>query len=320
LVTEGKPSNCYTFHQLLDDLKNRKPEEVVTAIRGKPENLQGKTGWDEIFKAPTRFNCIKCFRESLNEIEIREPGYKSMIEEWPIILMDPLKPIHTEKQFKYNLLLCRKNPNKKNDDRRAMKQKKDLTTSQGMPIFSAYYVYKHYFEKEQWNRASQLPAVLSFFERCLNSNLLIAKLGIYVHPEFAVWATSCPGTHTSRKCYETLETYGDTILKLAATMLAYTHLHQDNKSDEKRMDNLKNSFITNLNLYRLGSKLKLREHIRMKDPEPNKWEPPFSVLAINSEEFLNCTGKNLADGVESLLGAVFLSNNLHKTLQFISDI
>ena len=67
-------------------------------------------------------------------------------------------------------------------------------------------------------------------------------------------------------------------------------------------------------------KLKLREHIRMKDPEPNKWEPPFSALAINSEEFLNCTGKNLADGVESLLGAVFLSNNLHKTLQFISDI
>ena len=83
---------------------------------------------------------------------------------------------------------------------------------------------------------------------------------------------------------------------------------------------MKNSFITNLNLYRLGQKLKLREHIRMKDPDYKKWEPAFSITSINSEEFLQCTGKNLADGIESLLGAVFLSNNLHKTLLFISDI
>ena len=78
-MTEGKPSNCYTFHQLLDDLKNRTPEEVVLAIRGKPENLQGKSGWDEIFNAPTRFNCIKCFRESLNDEEMKKPGYKKII-------------------------------------------------------------------------------------------------------------------------------------------------------------------------------------------------------------------------------------------------
>jgi len=161
---------------------------------------------------------------------------------------------------------------------------------------------------------------MAFFERCLNANYLIAKIAMYVHPEFAVWATSCPGTHSSRKSYETLETYGDTILKLAATTLAYERLEKDNKSDEKRMDQLKNSFITNLNLYRLGSKLKLREHIRMKDPDPKKWDPSFSIQSINSEEFLSCTGKNLADGIESLLGAVFLSNNLHKTLRFISDI
>lgn len=103
-------------------------------------------------------------------------------------------------------------------------------------------------------------------------------------------------------------------------MLAYTHLHKDNKTDEKRMNDLKNSFITNLNLYRLGCKLKLREYIRMKDPDYKKWDPPFSIQSINSEEFLCCTGKNLADGCESMLGAVFLSNNLHNTLQFISDI
>lgn len=189
-----------------------------------------------------------------------------------------------------------------------------------MPIFSCHSIYKHYLNVEQWNRASQLPIVLSFFERCLNSTHLVAKLGLFVHPEFAVWATSCPGTKSSKKSYETLETYGDTILKLAATMLSYQKLSKDNKTDEKRMNDMKNSFITNLNLFRLGSKMKLREHIRMKDPDPKKYDPPFSIQSINSEEFLSCTGKNIADGIESILGAVFLSNNLHTTLQFLSDI
>ena len=165
-------------------------------------------------------------------------------------------------------------------------KKNDLTTNQGMPIFSAYNIYKHYLTVEQWTRATQLPPVMSFFERCLNANHLISKVSLYVHPEFAVWATSCPGMHSSRKSYETLETYGDTILKLAATMLTYEKLHTDYKSDERRMNEMKNSFITNLNLYRLGQKLKLREHIHMKDPDYKTWDPAFSISSINSEEFL----------------------------------
>lgn len=150
LVKEDKPSNVYTFHQLLDDLKNRSPEEVVTAIRGKPEGLRGETGFDEIFTAPTRFNCIKSFRDLLDKAEMQKPGYKELIQNHPVILLDPAKPIHNEKMYKYDLLLCPKKPNKKNDQRREMKEKKDLTTSQGMPIFSSYNIYKHYLSVEQW--------------------------------------------------------------------------------------------------------------------------------------------------------------------------
>lgn len=113
--------------------------------------------------------------------------------------------------------------------------------------------------------------MLGFFERCMNAHALIARIGLYVHPEFAVWATSCQGISSTRKSYETLETYGDTILKLASTMLAYVKLEKDNSSDEKRMNDLKNSFITNMNLFRLGLKLRFREHIHMKDPEPKNW-------------------------------------------------
>ena len=103
-------------------------------------------------------------------------------------------------------------------------------------------------------------------------------------------------------------------MKVAGTMLADEHLKNDPNVNEGRLGDIKNSFISNLCIYRLGQKMKLREHMRMKDPDYSKYEPPFAVASINTEEFLSCTGKNIADGVESILGAVFLSNNLHKTL------
>ena len=58
-------------------------------------------------------------------------------------------------------------------------------------------------------------------------------------------------------------------------------------------------------------------------PKPSQTRPfalHYTINSIDSEEFLSCTGKNIADCIESLLGAIFLSNNLHKTLRFISDI
>ena len=59
--------------------------------------------------------------------------------------------------------------------------------------------------------------------------------------------------------------------------------------------------------------------MRSKDPDPKTWSPPFTKQAL-STEIIQCTGKNIADGVESLIGAFFMSTNLYKTLRFISDI
>ena len=171
-----------------------------------------------------------------------------------------------------------------------------------------------------WMRASQLPYVLAFFERSLHSQSLIAKIGHYIHPEFVLWATSANGVQSTKKCYETLETYGDTILKLAATHLAYDQLEADPAADEKKINDMKNSFVTNLFLFRIGKKLNLNEFMRTKDPEPKQWYPPFTDKAAVQYEQVSCTGKNIADCVESLLGAFFLSNNVYKTLRFISDI
>ena len=78
-------------------------------------------------------------------------------------------------------------------------------------------------------------------------------------------------------------------------------------------------FITNLYLLRIGKRLELKKYIRNSDPDPKTWNPPFSEQ-VSPTESLTCTGKNIADCVESLLGAHFMTNNLRKTLELISNM
>ena len=80
MVKEDKPSNCYSFHRLLENLKEMSAEKTAEAIRGRPENLSAANGFDLIFNSGTRFNCIKSFRDLLNEHEMKTPGYKDIIK------------------------------------------------------------------------------------------------------------------------------------------------------------------------------------------------------------------------------------------------
>jgi dsRNA-specific ribonuclease len=82
---------------------------------------------------------------------------------------------------------------------------------------------------------------------------------------------------------------------------------------------MKDSFVTNMFLFKIGKNLELNKYMRAKDPDGKKWSPPFTSQAVSSEN-LSCTGKNIADGVESLLGAIFMSTNLFQTFKFISHI
>lgn len=202
-----------------------------------------------------------------------------------------------------------------------MKLKHNLTTGQCKPIFSGYNIYRHYLTLTAWERAAQLPLLSLFFERALYAHQLTAELGCgFVHPELMIWATSNAGVQSSKKSYQTLETYGDTVLKLAGTLLSWRYCEQFEKNvDENKIDQLKIAFITNLYFLRVGKRLGLNRYIRTIDPDLKTWSPPFSeqVAAIES---INCTGKNIADVVESVIGAHFMSNNLRRSLELISDM
>jgi len=95
-------------------------------------------------------------------------------------------------------------------------------------------------------------------------------------------------------------------LKLAATILAYEWKKNDKKAGEGDIENMKVAFITNFHLFRVGFNLRLHRFIKtLKDPEPRDWKPPFMVLEQSFEN--KCVGKAVADCVEALIGALFLT-------------
>ncbi len=98
-----------------------------------------------------------------------------------------------------------------------------------------------------------------------------------VLPEYLNWAISASGITSSRQAFETLESYGDTILKLAATILSYEWKKDDKRAGEGDIENMKVAFITNFHLFRVGFNLRLNRYVKtLKDPDPKDWIIPLS--------------------------------------------
>ena len=99
----------------------------------------------------------------------------------------------------------------------------------------------------------------------------------HVVPEFMMWACTGAGVTSARRCYEVLETYGDTILKLAATLLAYGLKRHDPTAGEGEIENAKVIFVTNFHVFRVGyHNLRMHRFMRiMRDPEAKDWTMPL---------------------------------------------
>mmetsp|Transcript_6224 Transcript_6224/g.10132 ORF Transcript_6224/g.10132 Transcript_6224/m.10132 type:complete len:90 (-) Transcript_6224:1858-2127(-) len=88
------------------------------------------------------------------EMDDETEGEAESIKRSPLILMDPTKPVSSEKKFKYALHMCPKHPNKSGAQRKLLKSKTGATTNSGMPLFSTHQIRKHYLSTEQWERAT----------------------------------------------------------------------------------------------------------------------------------------------------------------------
>lgn len=97
-------------------------------------------------------------------------------------------------------------------------------------------------------------------------------------------------------------------MKLAATLTAYQVYKKDSKAGEGEVENTKVLFVTNFNTYRIGYYiLRMNRFVRLcKDLEPKEWRPP---LLGDEARKGKCTGGSMADSVESLIGALFLTTD-----------
>lgn len=144
--------------------------------------------------------------------------------------------------------------------------------------------------------------------------------------EYLLWATTSPGLYMSRKNYEVLETYGDTALKLTATMLAYWYKRNDRKAGEGDIENAKVCFITNFHLFRVGNHQMFQRWMRSKkDLEYKDWLMPLQsdINFPGHPRFVTnrCVGKNVTDAVEALTCSLYLSTKCFKSvLEWINDI
>jgi dsRNA-specific ribonuclease len=137
-----------------------------------------------------------------------------------------------------------------------------------------------------------------------------SQLSNNVLPEYLNWATSAQGIQSARQPYETLESYGDTVLKLAATMLAYEWKKDDRKAGEGDIENMKVAFITNFHLFRVGFNMRLHRHIKtMKDPDSRDFVFPLTEASQDKEKVYRnkCVGKAISDSVEAMIGALYLT-------------
>lgn len=126
---------------------------------------------------------------------------------------------HTKLQFGYKLNSVGPNPNVVAVKKSGVKQNMRSLQSDSLLIPHPFLNKLNFHQV-----LGSLPYILNAFERsCLLQDInfqFFDKVG-YVCPEFLLWAISGSGLGAPRRSYEVLETYGDTILKLAATLCAY---------------------------------------------------------------------------------------------------
>jgi len=88
------------------------------------------------------------------------------------------------------------------------------------------------------------------FERCMFASEMMLKFGMECNTKYLIWATSTKATSEEMN-YEPLETYGDTIIKLASTWIIYDQLKEIDVG-ENEISEYRCVFLTNMELFRVA--------------------------------------------------------------------
>ena len=178
-------------------------------------------------------------------------------------------------------------------------------------IFS-YYIDKNDIELFEiipsiflnFEELAKIPQFIKDYDLILRKSIRERKL-IEKNYHFLQWAFTLH-MYLQDYNYETLETLGDSILKMIATILVY-HIHEENdiETDVGELVFNRATLICNLHLFTKGLENKIYNYLIRYPKEITGYTFPLEHEFIPSGK-INITEKIVADIVESSIGGIFL--------------
>ncbi|CAI2369697.1 unnamed protein product [Moneuplotes crassus] len=314
-IKGNKPHCLYVNLELVEDLRTKDATDFAEQLKVNVGSKTFTSAFDLIDSGKANSSTLKHFKEYC--LSPDGLGYSNYMT-GPVVVADFIKNPKTLKLRFLSVDLAIKNK------RKFYNEAKPPGVS-GRPILSLYDVYPYFMDKEQWLHCCFLQILGTHYERCSYVTELANGVGLDVNCIDLHIATNSKGT-SSDVNLEPLETYGDTVLKFAATWLAYEVFKNDSQAGENEICERRNCFLTNKELFRVGVTLNLRRYIRTLDGDITNWIPPFTKLSGKfhpSKCFFvetKYTGKNIADCAEALIASYMFNGGVKHALKFIAKI
>jgi dsRNA-specific ribonuclease len=116
--------------------------------------------------------------------------------------------------------------------------------------------------------------------------------------------------------YEVLETLGDAVLKLAVTQILFSSFPISN---EGQLSPLKAFLVSNVVLFERAVTLKITDWVRCTSFCPRSWHPQDHPDDPSRQNRRVLSNKTVADVVEALLGAVYISYGFKYAVKFLDN-
>ena len=218
--------------------------------------------------------------------------------------------------YTYNTNIVKTNPVKLNKSEYGDNLPNDL--DKYAKILPPDRVFCYFLDKTDVELFEIIPSIFLHFEEIikipqfikdydlLSKKSLKEKKLIEKNYHFLQWAFTLH-SYLQDYNYETLETLGDSILKMLSTILVY-HIHEvnDNETDVGDLVFNRATLICNLHLLDKGLENKLHSYIIRYPKDITGYAYPLETEFINTGR-INVTEKIIADIIESSLGGIFLS-------------
>lgn len=264
-------------------------QKLLKHVYGRTKLIDSKASIsDYLFSLPSKQSSVIAMREKIFSF-LMDPNCTEDVYAFknsPVAILRDARQLadanNLKKCFTYKFSALGPNPNGQHTVT-AKKHTQPVINYNAMAVLSSVSICRHFFDIDLFHQnLGSLPLLLNFFERGsimqdVNNELFSSPKVMTVAPEFLLWATTGGGVNSVRRSYEVLETYGDTVLKLAATLIAYCIKKGDRKAGEGDIENSKVIYVTNFHVFRVGFHvLKMHRFMRMmRDPEAKEWQLPL---------------------------------------------